>query len=182
MATGGLGGVHRDAAVSFDESADLTALSRTPVLVVASGVKSILDIAATLERLDSLGVAVVGYRTTEFPGFYLRSSGLALDWSVSTPAEAAAAFRAHGELSAAGMLLANPVTLEGQLDPDEHERALRGAFQAVRERNVTGKAVTPMLLAEFARLTGGASVAVNRDLVVANARLAGEVAAGLAAS
>lgn len=179
MATGGLGGVHRDAHSSFDESADLTSISRTSVLVVASGVKSILDIAATLERLDSLGVPVVGYRTSDFPGFYLRASGHSLEWSVATPREAAAAFQAHREFSRSGLLLANPVALERQLDPQLHELALSGAFETARERGVSGKEVTPVLLAEFARLTDGASVDVNRDLVVANARLAGEVAAAL---
>lgn len=182
MATGGLGGVHRDAATSFDESADLTALSRTSTLVVASGVKSILDIAATLERLDSLGVPVLGYRTSDFPGFYLHATGCALEWRVETPVAAAAAFRAHREFSGTGVLLANPVEPSRQLDPDLHERALGEAFAVAAARGVTGKAVTPVLLAEFARVTGGASVVVNRDLVVANARLAGEVAAAFAAS
>jgi pseudouridine-5'-phosphate glycosidase len=180
MATGGLGGVHRDADVSFDESADLTALSRTSTLVVASGVKSILDIAATLERLDTLGVPVLGYRTNDFPGFYLHATGFALEWSVDSPEAAAGVFRAHREFSRTGLLLANPVGEERQLDPELHERALRGAFAMVRERGVSGKEVTPVLLAEFARLTAGASAVVNRDLVVANARLAGEVAAALA--
>jgi pseudouridine-5'-phosphate glycosidase len=181
MATGGLGGVHRDAHSSFDESADLTSISRTSVLVVASGVKSILDIAASLERLDSLGVPVVGYRTSDFPGFYLHASGHPLEWSVTTPREAAAAFQAHREFARSGLLLANPVALERQLDPRLHERALSGAFETARRRGVTGKEVTPVLLTEFARLTDGASVDVNRDLVVANARLAGEVAAALEA-
>jgi pseudouridine-5'-phosphate glycosidase len=182
MATGGLGGVHRDAASTYDESADLTTLSRTSLMIVASGVKSILDIAATLERLDSLGVPVVGFRTSEFPGFYLHSSGLPLEWSVQTPGQAAAVFRAHRELSGAGLLMANPVVRDRQLDPELHEQALAAAFAAARERGVTGKAVTPVLLAEFARLTGGASVEVNTELVVANARLAGEIAAALAPS
>jgi len=182
MATGGLGGVHRDAASSFDESADLTSLARTSVLVVASGVKSILDIAATLERLESLGVPVVGYRTTDFPGFYLHASGHPIEWSVETSSGAGAAFRAHREFASSGMLLANPVDLERQLDPQLHEDALAGAFEAARRQGVSGKDVTPVLLAEFARLTGGASVGVNRDLVVANSRLAGEVAAALVSS
>ncbi|MFI5036362.1 MAG: pseudouridine-5'-phosphate glycosidase [Acidimicrobiales bacterium] len=182
LATGGLGGVHRNAATSFDESADLTSLSRASVLVVASGVKSILDIGATLERLDTLGVPVVGYRTSDFPGFYRHASGHALEWSVASPAEAAAVFRAHRVVSPAGLLLANPVAVDHELDADLHERALRGAFESASRRGVTGKAVTPVLLAEFARLTGGASVEVNRDLVVANARLASDVAAALAAT
>jgi pseudouridine-5'-phosphate glycosidase len=176
MATGGLGGVHRDASHSFDESADLTALSRTSMLVVASGVKSILDIGATLERLDSLGVPVVGYRTTQFPGFYRSDSGFALDWSVGDAREAAAAFVAHREFLRSGFLLANPVEPDRQLDAQLHDASLASALDVARVRGVSGKEVTPVLLAEFARFSAGASVRVNRDLVVANARVAGEVA------
>lgn len=179
MATGGLGGVHRDAQQSFDESADLTALSRTPVLVVASGVKSILDIGATLQRLDTLGVAVVGYQTTQFPGFYRRDSGFFVDWSVANAAEAAAVFLAHREFCVTGLLLANPVADDQQLDAQLHEQALASAFNVARTLGVTGKDVTPALLAEFARFTGGLSVSVNRDLVIGNARLAGEVAVAM---
>ena len=180
MATGGLGGVHRDAQTSFDESADLTALSRTPVLVVASGVKSILDIPATLERLDSLGVAVIGYRTNKFPGFYRSDSGYSLDWSVQSADEAAAAFAAHRIFSSSGFLLANPVETSKQLDGDLHNRALASALAKAEEIGVTGKDVTPVLLAEFASFTSGASVQVNRDLVVSNAALGGHVATSLA--
>jgi pseudouridylate synthase len=176
MATGGLGGVHRDAAQSFDESADLTALSRTSVLVVASGVKSILDIGATLERLDTLGVPVVGYRTKQFPGFYRSDSGFALDWSFNDAQEAADVFNAHRAFSRTGLLLANPVASDLQLDAVLHDQALASALELVRAQGVTGKEVTPVLLAEFARFSGGLSVQVNRDLVVANARVAGEVA------
>ena len=176
MATGGLGGVHRDAASSFDESADLTALSRTPVLVVASGVKSILDIGATLERLDSLGVPVLGYRTSRFPGFYLHDSGFGVDWRVEDAHDAARAFVLHREFSPTGVLLANPVTAQRQLDARLHDDALTSAFDVARRARVTGKDVTPVLLAEFARFTAGRSVRVNEDLVVANAELAGRVA------
>ena len=179
MATGGLGGVHRGGAQSYDESADLTALSRTQVLVVASGVKSILDIGATLERLDTLGVPVVGYATTRFPGFYLSDSGFALDWSVANETEVAAAFLAHREFSTTGLLLANPVAADRQLDAGLHDAALASALALVATSGVTGKDVTPVLLSEFARFTGGASVHVNRDLVVANAALAGRVATAL---
>jgi len=179
MATGGLGGVHRNAQQSFDESTDLTALSRTPVLVVASGVKSILDIGATLERLDTLGVAVVGYQTTQFPGFYRTDSGFSIDWSVANAAEAAAVFLAHLEFASTGLLLANPVAQDQQLGAQVHERALASAFEVARTLGVTGKDVTPVLLAEYARSSGGLSVSVNRDLVIANARLAGEVAGAL---
>ncbi len=180
MATGGLGGVHRGAAESFDESADLTALSRTSELVVASGVKSILDIAATLERLDTLGVAVAGFRTTKFPGFYKSSSGLDLDWSIDSALEAASAFLRHRLFSTTGMLIANPVALESELNNQLHDDALASALEKVHQLGVTGKEVTPVLLAEFARFTQGQSVQVNRDLVVANAALAGQIASEIA--
>lgn len=176
MATGGLGGVHRDAHESYDESADLTALSRYPVLVVASGVKSILDIAATLERLDSLGVPVVGYRTDRFPGFYRSDSGYSLEWSVGDEREAARAFETHREFSPTGLLVANPIDVERELSTDVHDAALTSALEKARLLGVTGKDVTPVLLAEFARFTEGRSVQVNRDLVVANAALAGRIA------
>jgi pseudouridine-5'-phosphate glycosidase len=180
MATGGLGGVHRDAALSFDESADLTTLSRRSVLVVASGVKSILDIGATLERLDTLGVPVVGFGTRQFPGFYLRDSGFELDWSVATADEAAVAFLCHRELMSTGFLVANPVAADKELDRHLHDEALESALIKVQFDGVSGKAVTPALLAEFARHTAGLSVQVNRDLVVSNAHVAGAIAASLA--
>ena len=182
MATGGLGGVHRGAAESFDESADLTAMSRYQVLVVASGVKSILDIGATLERLDSLGVPIIGFRTVSFPGFYLSDSGFALDWSCASEDDLAAAFLAHREYSSTGVLVANPITAERQLEGDLHQRALSSALEKARELGVKGKDVTPVLLAEFARFTAGRSVQVNRDLVVANAGLAGRIAQSIAAA
>ena len=180
MATGGLGGVHRGAQVTYDESADLTALSRTPVLVVASGVKSILDIGATLERLDSLGVPVAGYRTSRFPGFYRRDSGFELDWRVESPEMAAAAFAAHRLWSRAGFLVANPVDEDRQLDARTHDDALSAALAHAESSRASGKDVTPVVLAEFARHTAGASVRVNRDLVVANAALAARIAVALA--
>ena len=180
MATGGLGGVHRDAVHSFDESADLTALSRTPVLVVASGVKSILDIGATLERLDSLGIPVAGYRTHRFPGFYRRDSGFALDWSLESPAEAAAAFLGHRRFSSTGLLVANPIDDDLQLDGQLHDDALESALAMAHKLGVTGKDVTPVLLAEFARFSDGRSVQVNQDLVVANAGVAGAIAMEIA--
>ena len=182
MATGGLGGVHRGASQSFDESADLTALSRTPVLVVASGVKSILDIGATLERLDSLGVPIVGYRTKTFPGFYRSSSGFELDWSIDSAAQAAFAFLQHRLFSPTGMLIANPIADEHQLDAQTHDHALESALALSNHLGVSGKEVTPVLLAEFARFTAGESVQVNRDLVVSNAALAGEIAQALLAA
>jgi pseudouridine-5'-phosphate glycosidase len=180
MATGGLGGVHRDAHESYDESADLTALSRNQVLVVASGVKSILDVGATLERLDTLGVPVAGYQTDRFPGFYQRDSGFALEWSLANEVEAAAAFLIHSELSSTGFLVANPVAKERELSNDKHDAALTSALDRARALGVTGKQVTPVLLAEFARYTEGESVEVNRHLVVANATLAGRIATEVA--
>lgn len=181
FATGGLGGVHRQARESWDESADLYTLSRTPVLVVCSGVKSILDVQATLERLETLNVAVLGYRTDAFPGFYLADSGYPLDWRVDSPAQAAAIMRARCELGtdAFGMLLANPVPTAAQLDPAQHERVLQGALAAAAAAGVRGKDVTPFLLEYFHHETGGASVEVNVALVRANARLAAEVAVEL---
>jgi pseudouridine-5'-phosphate glycosidase len=180
MATGGLGGVHRDAATSFDESADLAAMARTPVLVVASGVKSILDVGATLERLDTLGVPVAGFQTRQFPGFYLRDSGFTLDWALASAEEAALAFLAHRQFSPTGFLVANPVAAHQELDQARHDEALASALSLATLQGVSGKDVTPTLLAEFARHTAGASVQVNRDLVVSNAGLAGEIAVSLA--
>ncbi len=182
MATGGLGGVHRGARETYDESADLVALSRYPVCVVASGVKSILDVGATLERLDTLGVPVVGFRTERFPGFYRRDSGFALEWSLGDAAEVARAFGAHRVVSPTGLLLAHPIAEADELDDDLHRAGLAAAEAAVAREATTGKAVTPVMLAAFAAATGGASVAANRALVVANALLAGEVARAVAES
>ena len=179
MATGGLGGVHRGAQESFDESNDLTTLSRTSTIVVASGVKSILDIPATLERLDSLGVPVVGFGTRQFPGFYVADSGSTLDWSVADPAEAARAFAAHRAVSPTGFLVANPIAPADQLDPQVHLEALAAALSHAESLGVQGKDVTPVLLAEFARVTAGASVVANRALVVSNAAVAGAIAVAL---
>jgi pseudouridine-5'-phosphate glycosidase len=180
MATGGLGGVHRDARESYDESADLTSLSRNQVLVVASGVKSILDVGATLERLDTLGVPVAGYQTDRFPGFYKRDSGFGVEWSLADEVEAAAAFMIHSELSTTGFLVANPVAEDHELSSDKHDAALASALERAKSLGVSGKEVTPVLLAEFARYTEGESVVVNRHLVVANAGLAGRIATAIA--
>ncbi len=180
MATGGLGGVHRGAQSTYDESADLTALSRTPVLVVASGVKSILDIGATLERLDSLGVPVAGFRTSRFPGFYRSDAGFDLDWRVDSADVAAAAFAAHRRWSPSGFLVANPISEDRQLDARVHDDALAAALAYAEQSGATGKDVTPVVLAEFARYTSGLSVQVNRDLVVSNASVAADIAVALA--
>ena len=183
FATGGLGGVHRQARESWDESADLYTLSRTPVLVVCSGVKSILDVPATLERLETLNVGLLGYRTDHFPGFYLADSGHALDWRVDSPGEVADVVRTRRELGtdAFGLVLANPIAAADQLDPALHERVLASALAAAAEAGVRGKDVTPFLLDYFHRETHGASLRANIALVRANARLAAEIAAELAA-
>ena len=177
FATGGLGGVHRDARDSFDESADLTTLSRTPIAVVCAGVKSILDVGATLERLETLGVTVIGYGTRRFPGFLIADSGFTLDWSVDTPKQAAAIINA--QMLEGSVIIANPVSASDQLDPDLHWRVLDEGLAAVRQANVRGKAITPFLLDYFRLHTGGASLEVNLKLVRANARLATQVAAAL---
>ena len=174
FATGGLGGVHREARETFDESADLSTLSHTPIGVVCTGVKSILDVGATLERLETLGVTVVGYRTRRFPGFFIADSGFGLDWSVDSPREAAAIIRS--QLNDGAVIIANPVSPDDQLDPDLHGRILDEGLAAVREQGVRGKAITPFLLDYFRVHTGGASLDVNLKLVRANVRLATQVA------
>jgi pseudouridine-5'-phosphate glycosidase len=176
FATGGLGGVHRGASETFDESADLTVLSRTPVTVVSAGVKSILDIPATLERLETLGVAVIGYRTSRFPAFWLSDSGCDLDWRAETPAEIAdimAAREAFGEQSA--LLVANPLPPGQQLDPQVLDDALSGALAAAAAQGIRGKAVSPFLLGEIQKVTGGVSVGVNLDIARGNVDLAAKI-------
>ena len=179
FATGGLGGVHRDAAETWDESADLTTVSRTPVLVVCAGVKSILDVGATLERLETLSVAVLGYGTDRFPGFYLRDSGFPVEWRVDTPDEVVAVLQARRELGTDryGMVLVNPVDPADELDQEVHDRALASGLAAADAAGVRGKDVTPFLLDWFHRETEGASLRTNIALVLSNARLAAEIAA-----
>jgi pseudouridine-5'-phosphate glycosidase len=182
FATGGLGGVHRGARDSWDESADLMTLSRTGVLVVCAGVKSILDVGATLERLESLNVAVIGYRTDRFPGFYLADSGHPVSWRVSTPQQVADVLRARRRLGTDGygLVLANPIAPGDQMDHALHDRVLAAALRAADADGVQGKDVTPFLLEFFHRETRGASLAANVALVLSNARLAAEVAAAYA--
>jgi len=180
FATGGLGGVHRGA--EYDESADLITLARTPLAVVCAGVKSILDVSATLERLETLGVAVVGYRTSRFPGFYLTDAGFDLDWSVDDAAGAAAVLRARDALGLPGaVVVANPLPPDEQLDPLVHDRVLAEGLAGLARDGVTGKAVTPYLLAHFHEATAGESLAVNVRLILRNAALAGEIAVALSA-
>jgi pseudouridine-5'-phosphate glycosidase len=183
FATGGLGGVHRDWVNEQDESADLGLLGRTRITVVCAGVKSILDVPATLQRLETLSVSVVGYRTAEFPGFYLTSSGLPVDWTVETPEEAARLMRAQDALGTdrSALIVANPVPPEQQLDPALHDRVLDQALAAARREGVTGQAVTPFLLAHLVEHTGGASLRANLAAVRGNTALAAGIAAAYAA-
>jgi pseudouridine-5'-phosphate glycosidase len=177
FATGGLGGVHRGASESFDESADLKVLSEVPITVVSAGVKSILDIPATLERLESLGVIVLGYGTDKFPSFWLTDSGYELDWSVpdaSAVADVMASRDALGQPAA--ILVANPLPVEKQLDPAVHDRALADALRMADEQGLSGKEVTPFLLLTIVELTGGDSLAVNLLIAENNIRVAGEIA------
>lgn len=182
FATGGLGGVHREACQTFDESADLVTLSRTPITVVCAGVKSILDVGATLERLETLGVTVVGYSTRRFPGFYLTDSGLDLDWSVASPAavaEIVRARRAHG-VHTGGLVIANPLPPDEQLEPGLHDEVLASGLSIMERQGITGKAVTPFLLAHFHETTKGRSLDVNVRIILRNAALGARIAASLA--
>ncbi|HUG84651.1 MAG TPA: pseudouridine-5'-phosphate glycosidase [Euzebya sp.] len=182
FATGGLGGVHRQARVSWDESADLAALAATPIVVVSAGVKSILDVPATLERLETLGVPVIGYQTANFPGFYLHATGEPLDWSVGSAAEVARIVRAMDALSLGdrAIVLANPIPIDEQLDPTVHDRVLHSGLALLESRRITGKDVTPFLLEHFHSATGGESLRVNIRVVERNAALAADVAVALA--
>jgi pseudouridylate synthase len=178
FATGGLGGVHRDWTATQDESADLRLLAGTRITVVCAGVKSILDVPATLQRLETLGVTVVGYRTTTFPGFYLHSSGQPVEWTADDPAQVAAMMQAQDALEGppAALVVANPVPPEEQLDPDLHDRVLAAALEAAARDGVTGQAITPYLLDHLVRHTGGASLEANLAAVRGNVRLAAAVA------
>ena len=182
FATGGLGGVHREAGRTFDVSADLRVLGRTPIVVVCAGVKSILDVGGTLEYLETLSVPVLGYRTDRFPGFYLSDSGFAVPWRIDEPEQAAAVLvtRRRLGLDNAGIVVANPLPPDRQLDPDLHDRTLEQGLALVAAESVTGKDVTPRLLEFFHSATGGASLRVNVDLVLANAALAARIAVALA--
>jgi pseudouridine-5'-phosphate glycosidase len=177
FATGGLGGVHRGASSTFDESADLSTLAVTPVTVVSAGVKSVLDIAATLERLETLSVPVIGFGTSVFPSFWLRESAYPLDWRVESAAEVAAVMLAQDELGhGQGIVVANPIPIDQQWDPAEHDRVLDEALAAAAEADVHGKAVTPFLLSYIVGASDGRSLEVNLDLARNNVRVAGEIA------
>ncbi|MFJ4520431.1 pseudouridine-5'-phosphate glycosidase [Streptomyces sp. NPDC088810] len=178
FATGGLGGVHREWTVTQDESADLGLLARTRITVVCAGVKSILDVPATLQRLETLGVAVAGYGTDRFPGFYLSDSGHPVDWRLDSPEQVAAAMRAQDGLDApeSALIVAHPVPEAEQLDPELHARVLADALRACGEQGVTGQAVTPFLLDYLVRHTDGASLSANLAAVRGNVRLAARIA------
>jgi pseudouridine-5'-phosphate glycosidase len=183
FATGGLGGVHRDARSTWDESADLQSLATTPVTVVCAGVKSILDVPATLERLETLGVPVLGYRTEAFPGFYLTDSGHPVEWRVDSPEEVAAVLAARALLGTGdrGLVLANPLPPDEQVDPGLHDRLLRDGLRAAEAADVRGKDVTPFLLEFFHRESAGATLEANIRIVLRNADLAARVAAATVA-
>jgi len=179
FATGGLGGVHREASVTFDESADLVTLARTPIVVVCAGVKSILDVGATLERLETLGVAVAGYRTKRFPGFFITDGGFDIDWELDSPEQVADVIRARNDqgVGAGALILANPLPADEQLDPALHDRTLAEGLELLARDQVTGKAVTPFLLSHFHSSTEGQSLAVNVRIILRNSALAARIAA-----
>jgi len=183
FATGGLGGVHREARESWDESADLLTLAATGITVVCAGVKSILDVRATLERLETLNVVVLGFRTDRFPGFYLSDSGFPVPARVESPEEVAAVMAAQAGLGLGerAIVVANPLPEDEQVDPELHDRVLAEALAAAAEQGIRGGATTPFLLDRFHRETGGVTLEANVALVRRNAVLAARIAAAAAA-
>ena len=177
FATGGIGGVHRGAETSFDISADLEELGRTDVAVVCAGAKSILDINLTLEYLETKGVPVVGYQTEELPAFYTRKSGFKVDYNVKTPRELALALKSKWDLNLyGGMVVANPIPKEFEMDFDEITKAIEKALEEANKLGIKGKESTPFLLAKVEELTKGDSLKSNIELVYNNARLAAKLA------
>jgi pseudouridine-5'-phosphate glycosidase len=174
FATGGLGGVHRGD--GFDESADLRGLSITPIVIVCAGVKSILNVEATLERLETLAVPVLGYKTNKFPGFYLTESGYEIEHRVDTPAEIASIWnlRASVDTAQSAVIVTNPVKHE--LDRTLHDTLLKNGLAEADQKHITGKAVTPFLLEYFHRVSEGKSLDVNVEIIKANSQLAAEIA------
>ena len=179
FATGGLGGVHRGANESFDESADLTALSQLDMTVVCAGVKSILDVAATLERLETYAIGVLGYKTKSFPGFYLTDSGFELEYQVDTPAEIAAIMKSRYSMGTDknSLIVANPVL--NQMNKELHDRLLDSGLKAAAANNIHGKETTPYLLEYFHTESKGESLRVNIDIIKGNSALAAQIAAAL---
>ena len=182
FATGGLGGVHRDARATWDESADMQSLATVAVTVVCAGVKSILDVPATLERLETLGIPVLGYGTHAFPGFYLSDSGHRVDWRVDTPAEAAAVLVARREIGTddRGLVIANPLPPDEEVPPALHDRLLRDGLAAAAAAGTSGKEVTPFLLEFFHRESAGVTLQANIRIILRNAGLAAEIASAAA--
>jgi pseudouridine-5'-phosphate glycosidase len=179
FATGGLGGVHREAWQSWDESADLLALANTPVLIVCSGAKSILDVSATLERLETLSVPILGYKTNKFPGFYLTDSGFELEHRVETALDIAQIWRARGDVAIdkSALIVANPVS--NQMERALHDQLLFDGLSKAKIDGVVGKAVTPFLLDYFHTNSKGESLRVNIEIIKANAALAAQIAVAL---
>lgn len=180
FATGGIGGVHRRAAGPLDESADLHELARAPVIVVSAGAKLVLDLPATVERLETLGVCVAGYRTREFPGFYVAATGIPVTETVERVEEVVALFRAQRRLGYRGaLLLVQPPPAEWALAPGEAEKSVVAALEDAARAGVRGAETTPWLLGSIARHTSGRSLMANIALLEQNARLAGAVASAL---
>ena len=179
FATGGLGGVHREAWQSWDESADLLALANTPILIVCSGAKSILDVSATLERLETLSVPILGYKTNKFPGFYLTDSGFDLEHRADTPQDIAQIWRARGDVATnnSALIVANPVG--NQMDKALHDQLLFNGLAKAKTAGIIGKAVTPFLLEYFHSNSKGESLRVNIEIIKANAALAAQIAVAL---
>lgn len=176
FATGGLGGVHRDANETFDESADLTALSQLDITVVCAGVKSILDVAATLERLETLAIGVVGYRTNAFPGFYLTDSGFTIEHRVESAVEIAQIIHSRESLKTnkSALVVANPVRRE--MDRKRHDLILKSGLASARKKGIVGKEVTPFLLEHFHTTSKGESLLVNIEIIKSNSALAADIA------
>jgi pseudouridine-5'-phosphate glycosidase len=179
FATGGLGGVHRGANESFDESADLTALANVDMTMICAGVKSILDVPATLERLETLAISLVGYQTTAFPGFYLTDSGYTVEHRVDTPEEIAAIIKARKEVGtlSKALVVANPVVKE--MNKALHDEILKSGLEKAEKQGVIGKAVTPFLLEHFHTTSKGESLAINTEIIKANCLLGAQIAVAL---
>jgi len=177
FATGGIGGVHRNAQNTFDISADLTELAQTNIAVVSAGVKSILDIGLTLEYLETLGIPVIGFRTEDFPAFYTRESGYKVNYKLDSAKEIAEMIRTKWELGLnGGVIVANPIPVEYSMDKSLIDKAIEEALKSADKSGVKGKDVTPFLLSEIKKITGGRSLDSNIKLVLNNAKLAAEIA------
>lgn len=179
FATGGLGGVHRGANESFDESADLTALANVDMTMICAGVKSILDVPATLERLETLAIGLVGYKTNAFPGFYLTDSGYTVEHRVDTPEEIAAVIKARKEVGtlSKALVVANPVVKE--MEKSRHDEILKSGLEKADKEGIVGKAVTPFLLEHFHTTSKGESLAINTEIIKANCLLGAQIAVAL---